>query len=394
LWSRLIGDGAWVAEMELGPSGEIDMVGYVRSQSFPTTPGCYQPVKPHPTNAILFAMQLSADAQALNWSTFLGTAQSTEVSNPDDLGVDAFGALTFGFATNILSFPTTPGTIQPIVPPGSGGGSGYWGGIAKLSSDGTQLLYSTYLTTGYSGLGAASIDPSGVVTLLGASADFFPATPGAFDENWGPGTEYQIARVDPHARRILHLRHFGGPYPKMIRGTALHADRRVVVVGSVQVGGIPTTPGAYQPNYAGGASDAFIIDLNLAVAGVIPLADGTPACHGSIVTEAWRNPVSGAADFGLYCSGAPQYALGALIIGRSAAAPTLFGGALLHVDRTPGTRVLRVRSDPYGDLVKELPVPALAPGTEFTVQFLFQNPLECAGGTAFSSSNALRLVVQ
>jgi hypothetical protein len=134
--------------------------------------------------------------------------------------------------------------------------------------------------------------------------------------------------------------------------------------------------------------------LDLQVGGVTPIGEGTPACHGPIVTEAWRNPVSGADDFGLYCSGAPEHARGALLIGRASSAPATFGGATLHVDRLAGFRTLRVASDEYGYLETRLPVPALPPGTSFAVQYVFQNNAACPGSTRFSSSNALRLVVQ
>lgn len=393
LWSRLIGNGAGVAELGVARTGEVNLVGTVRSPAFPTTPGSVQPVKPHPTNAVIFALQLSRGAQQLHWSSFLGSPYPSEFTSATDLSIDDFGCLTLGFTTNSRTFPTTPGTVQPTAPPGSSSFGG--GGVVRLAPDGSRLVYSTFLTSGGGGLGAASIDSSGVVTLIGGIGAYFPATPGSYDETFGPGSELQLARMDPHGRKLLHLRHFGGPYPKGISLTALDPGRAVVAAGVVQYpGGIPTTPGAFQPDYAGGASDSFIVMLDLQVAGVIPSGDGTPACHGPIVTEAWRNPVSGAADFGLYCSGAPELARGALLIGRPSSVPTTFGGATLHIDRLAGFRALRVTSDEYGYLETQLPVPALPPGTAFTAQYVFQNNTACPGSTRFSSSNALRLVVQ
>ncbi|MEQ1729142.1 MAG: hypothetical protein ABL982_12260 [Vicinamibacterales bacterium] len=393
-WSRLLGDKAGVLELALSPSGEINLAGTVRSPAFPTTTGVVQPIKPHATNAILFVMQLSPNAQDVRWSSFLGSDYGNEYSFPAALSVDDFGVLTFLFATNSITFPTTPGTLEPVAPGQQGGF--YGGGVARFAPDGSELICSTFLSSGNGAdLGAPSIDRSGVITLAGSAYDFFPATPGSGDEQYGPGGEFQIARLDPYGRRLLHLRHFGGPAPKLVYSTAVHPSRMISLVGTVQSpGGMPTTPGAFQPNYAGGVLDAFVMTLDLHVDGVTPIGDGTPACHGPIVTEAWRSPASGASDFGLYCSGAPENARGALLIGRAASTPTMFGGATVHVDRASGFRARRVRSDQYGYLEMELPVPLLTPGATFTAQFLFQNHGACQEGTRYSSSNAVQIVVQ
>ncbi|MBL8863905.1 MAG: hypothetical protein JNK02_18090 [Planctomycetes bacterium] len=393
LWSRILGDRAGVSQLAVASNGKIHLSGSVRGPGFPTTPGAFMTAKPHPTNQILYALQLSNDGSQLHWSTFLGTAESSEVTWAYDLSLDDFGVLALSFLTNVRTFPTTADSLLPTPPPLPGSFSG--GGILRLAPDGGHLVASTYTSAGYGSLGAPHVDRSGLVTAVGQPGSTFPATPGAADETLGPGSEVQIGRFDPRLRRLLHLRHFGGPVPKFITTASVHPDRSVTVGGSVQAPGLmPTTPGAFQPNWPGAGVGGFAITLNLTVDGVEPLASGTQACRGSIVTEAWRNPVAGAADFGLYVSGAPENARGVLFIGRPAPAPAAFGGALLHVDRTAGLRALRVRSDEFGYLEAELPVPALPPGTEFTVQFLFQNPPQCAAGTAFSSSNALRLTVR
>ncbi len=394
VWSRLIGNGAALQELAVGGSGDIYAAGVVRSPLFPTTPNSLQPIKPHPTNAVVFALRLSPGCQQVRWSTFLGSAYPSEFTLPYALSVDDFGCPSFLFGTNSNTFPTSLGALQanaPVQP-----GSFYGGGMTRIAADGSHLVYSTYLTSpGYGGLGAPSVDRSGVVTLAGNIGAYFPTTPGAEDPQDDPGAEFQIARLDPRGQRLLHLRHFGGTSAKIVTASAVHTSRSVTVAGTVQYpGGMPTTLTAFQPNYAGGSSDAFVMTLDLQVAGVTPIGDGTPACHGPIVTEAWRSPAASASDFGLYCSGAPENARGALLIGRAASTPTLFGGAVLHIDRAAGFRALRVRADEYGYLEKTVPVPALPFGTTFTVQFVFQNHRSCVGVGRYSSSNALRLEVQ
>lgn len=392
-WSRLIGDktGAW--QVEQTRAGDVVIVGNVTSPTMPTTPGVIQPVKPHPTNTILFAMRLASDGSDLQWSTFLGTAELGEDSLAYSLTLDDFDNLTFVFDTDVRNFPTTPDAFQTS-PPGTGSFNG--GGIVRMSRDGTRLIASTYLSDATSGaLGAPTVDRSGVITLIGTVGSFFPSTPGAADEVLGPGSERQLARMDPYGRRFLHLRHFGGPYPKILTDAVVHADRTVSVAGIVQPpGGMPTTPGSFQPDYPGGTTTGFVLKFDLVVAGVTDIGTGTPACHGTIVTQAWRSPASGASDFGLYCSGAPENARGALLLGQRASAPATFGGATLHVDRGAGLRMLRVRADEFGYLETPLPIPALPVGSTYTAQYLFQNHAACEGSGRLSSSNAVLLTIQ
>ncbi len=392
-WSRIFGSRAGPWRVAVTRTGNVDLVGTVVLATLPTTPGSFMPVKPHPTNTILFAMQLPSDGSSLNWCTYLGSADASDQAIPGQLSLDDFDTLTFDFTTRSRDFPTTPDSFLPTPEPSPW--SYYGGGITRLSADGSHLVGSTYTSNNSGGLGAPSCDRSGVVSAFGQPGSTFPATPGAADETPGPGSEVQIARFDPRLRRLLHLRHFGGPSPKFGTTAAVQPDRAVTVGGIVQnPGEMPTTPGAFQYAYPGAVTSGFAITLDLTVAGVTPVGAGTPACHGSIVTEAWRSPASGAADFGLYCSGAPENARGALLIGRRTAVPRTFGGATLHVDLAAGYRLLRVRTDEFGYLETPLPIPALQPGTAFTVQYVFQNHSACTGAGRYSSSNAARLVIQ
>jgi hypothetical protein len=394
VWSRLIGSNCGVWDLAITQDGHLDLIGTVRGATFPTTPGSFMPVKPHPTNQILFAMQLSGDGADLRWSTFLGSADPHEGSFPGPLSLDRHDNLTFSFTTRSTTFPTTSDSLLPT--PGSDA-SYYGGGITRLAADGSRLIASTYTTAGLQGgLGAPSTDASGVVTAISDINSQFQATPGAADTTLGPGHELQVGRLDPRLRRILHLSYFGGPVPKgPAESTFLHTDGTLTVAGMVQgPGGMPTTPGSWQPNWSGAQDGGFVFRLHLSVAGVTPIGAGTPACVGAIATEAWRNPVSGASDFGLYCSGAPEKTLGALLVGRPAATLSFLHGAAIHVDRFAGLRVLRVRTDEFGYVETPLPVPALPPGTTFAAQYVFRNTEGCPGPGRLSSSNAVLLTLQ
>jgi len=396
-WARQIGSIATVMDFAVAPDGTLTLAGYTHSRQFPTTPGVFQPTMSGFTNMNAFVSRLSPDAQDLIWSTFLGGSQPNEEDIVLGVGLDAFGGVALGIQTNSASFPTTPGTLRPEPPPADQGTAWAAGVLCRLSSDASRLIYSTFTTTSSSvgGFTYPRVDASGVVTIIGAAGSMFPGTPGAYDEVYGPGQQFQIARLDPYGRRFLHLTHVGGTGQNYVYEIAESPAGRVTVVGEVLApGGLPTTPGSFQPDFAGGFSDAFVTTMYLDVAGVTEIGPGTPACHGAIRAAALRKPSPGAADFGLYCSGAPQNARGALLVGRPRSSPVVFGGADIHVDRSAGWRMLRVHTDEFGYVESSLPIPALIPGSTYAVQYVFQNQEECQGTGRLSSSPGLRLVIQ
>jgi len=105
---------------------------------FPVTPGAYQFPGLEVGDAGAYVTELNPTATALVYSAFLGPGTGTA------LAVDGIGEVYATGSVNSAEFPTTPGAFQ----------TSYAGGFAaKLSTGGSQLLYSTFLSgpSGYSG---------------------------------------------------------------------------------------------------------------------------------------------------------------------------------------------------------------------------------------------------
>jgi Beta-propeller repeat len=116
----------------------------------------------------------------LSYVTYLGG-----VANDAGRGiaVDATGAAYIVGETMSADFPISPEAVQPGL---RGAGDVF---VAKLTPDGTALVYATYLGGGADDLGRGiAVDATGAAYIIGetASADF-PTTSGAIQATFGGG---------------------------------------------------------------------------------------------------------------------------------------------------------------------------------------------------------------
>jgi uncharacterized protein (TIGR03437 family) len=135
--------------------GNAYVAGTTNSADFPVTPGAMQP-RP----ASVFIAKLNPTGTALIYSTYLG---GTNGDGPVRIAVDQQGSVHVLGHTNSSDFPiVNPLFPQPDVQSG-------WYFLAKLSPDGSRLLYSTPLPDGYSQVNALALDSDGSVWLTGVA---------------------------------------------------------------------------------------------------------------------------------------------------------------------------------------------------------------------------------
>lgn len=128
------------------------------------------------------------------------------------------------------------------------------------------LLYSTYF--GASGGEVAydlALDERGWIYLTGytLSRDF-PVTPQAFQKDFGDGVEAFCAVLDPATpgeAALKYATYLGRAGINVGHGIAVGPDGTIYVAGSVQDRNFPVTPGAVQPQHAGGLADGFLVAL-------------------------------------------------------------------------------------------------------------------------------------
>jgi hypothetical protein len=162
VYSTILGDSLGYG-IAVDASGSACVTGFTRSRDFPTA-NALQPVYGG-GNRDAFVAKLKPDGSALVYSTYLGgTADDIATS----IAVDAAGHVYLTGGTSSLDFPTA-NALQPTL---NGPGDAF---VAKLTADGSALVYSTYLGGSDSdGGGGIAVDAVGNAYIAGStsSSDF------------------------------------------------------------------------------------------------------------------------------------------------------------------------------------------------------------------------------
>lgn len=113
--------------------------------------------------------------------------------------------------------------------------------VTKFSSDGSSLIYSTYLGGSGSDYGyAISLDTQGCAYITGQTASTdFPITPGAFQTT--PGAFF-VTKFAVDGGSLIYSTYFGSS-SFSFNGIAVDLQGCAYIAGT---GGVPTTPGAFQ----------------------------------------------------------------------------------------------------------------------------------------------------
>lgn len=183
----------------------------------------------------------------LVYSTYLGGAGE---DSSFSLAVDSAGAVYVAGVTRSGDFPGTGNSL-------SGTQDGF---VAKLNAAGDAVVYRTYL--GGSGSDAAyalALDGERSVYLTGEAGANFPTTAGAAQESYGGNQDAFLVKLDSSGV-LAYSSYLGGSGADSGQGVAITQAGDAYLTGYTE-GGFPTTPGAFDRSYNGGASDAFVAKL-------------------------------------------------------------------------------------------------------------------------------------
>jgi uncharacterized protein (TIGR03437 family) len=267
------GDLGW--GIALDTSGNVYLTGSTTSPDFPLVPasnnlsskGAADPMN-------CFVAKLSAAGNSLIYSTVMGGGKLDGCSS---VGVDSSGNAYVVGATNSSDLPVVNAVQQNFAATFFGAsGSAF---AAKLSPDGTKLLYSTYFGgTGDNAATSLAVDGAGNAYFTGfTTSSSFPVSQGAYQTTYG-GTGGQIfpifasgdafvVKLSPSGQ-VVYSTYLGGSKDEIGMGIAIDAKGDAYVGGATLSTNFPTQ-NAFQAAYRGAGGekygaggDGFITELD------------------------------------------------------------------------------------------------------------------------------------
>jgi len=183
----------------------------------------------------------------LSYSTFFGSSGFTVAYGID---VDSAGeAFITGETSPIL--PTTSGAFQSVDNDTSSDNTAF---VSKLSSDGSTLIYSTYLGgSGRDYANAIAVDAAGDAYVAGlANSTDFPVTSGAFQttnkSRLGAlnAANCFVAKLNPTGTHLEYSTYLGGSVGDSCNTIKVDSSGSAYVGGATQSSDFPVTAGAFQ----------------------------------------------------------------------------------------------------------------------------------------------------
>jgi hypothetical protein len=240
-------------------SGNAYITGSTSSINFPTLNPFQASYRSLP-NA--FVTKLNSSGSALIYSTYLGGSGAPPPAPGDSgtaIAVDNSGsAYVTGWASS-TDFPTTPSALQQ-----SNHGSSYTAFVTKFSTDGSALIYSTYLGGSVADVGGGiAVDNSGNTYVAGStrSTDFPTASPIQATNHSSQWNAF-VAKLNASGSALVYSTYLGGTGYDVGGGIALDSSGSVYTTGYTTSSDFPTVNPIQATN--NGVIAAFVAKLNAA----------------------------------------------------------------------------------------------------------------------------------
>jgi hypothetical protein len=233
----------------------IFITGHVVGGLLPTSTNAYITSPPGSRDA--FVVKFDSNGTRI-WGTYAG---GNDWDDGYGFGVDSTGNVAVLLTTATSGLQTSGMTSKP-------GGSSYDILILKLSPSGARL-WSTYIGgngTEYGYAGASDIDDNIIVTGWTNSSNF-PTTTGAVQTSLGGSYDAFVSKFSATGT-LQFSTYYGGtgtegddPVFVGYSGIATDGEKNIFIAGHT-TGSFPTTAGAFQGTYGGGARDAFVVKFS------------------------------------------------------------------------------------------------------------------------------------
>jgi hypothetical protein len=277
VWSTLVGGPG--SEEAYGL--EIDSKGYVvvhgrGAEGSPVTEGVYQKEfkgygggdtgNPHGTAQNAYICKLKPDGSAIVWASFFGIDhlhRDLALDKNDDI-YTVWGVREGKKNAHWDTWMKSQWNATAFRPKPLGGDDC---GVAKIASDGSKVIWATYMGGSGNDSLAASIrvdDKGCAYVCFDSSSTDLPTTEGAFSRTKGGGSDWYVAKLKADGSDIIYGTYIGDEGDNWINTHNLAIDSAGCCYTSTCAfsSNFPTTDGVIQRIYGGGRLDWGIIKLS------------------------------------------------------------------------------------------------------------------------------------
>jgi len=200
-------------------------------------------------NGDAFVTKLSSNGSTLIYSTYLG---GSDWDGGHGITVDSSGNAYVTGWTRSSDFPTQ----NPYQGSKPGNDDAF---VTKLSSSGSELIYSTYLGGSMDDYGCGiAVDSNGNAYVTGETESFFDfPTKNPYQGNIGGGYDAFVTKLNSSGSTLIYSTYLGGSNYDSGRCIAVDSSGNAYVAGSTGSSNFPTE-NPYQDSFAGETYDAFV----------------------------------------------------------------------------------------------------------------------------------------
>ena len=251
-YSTYLGGGLADAgyDIDIDQAGNVYVGGTTISADFPTENAIDDMLAPGGTD--VFVTKLNAAGTAVLYSTYLGGAGDDEGYW---LSVDRIGNASIVGQTGSLNFPTE-NARQPM----HGGGT-YDAYVARITADGSGLIFSTYLGGGGNDFAYGNeVDDQGNTYVTGETGSTnFPLANEAQPSHGGGGDDAFVTKLSASGT-LTYSTFLGGAGEDDGQAVAVDGTGNAFVVGRTFSANFPTSLGSFDRVF-GGVHDGFVTKL-------------------------------------------------------------------------------------------------------------------------------------
>lgn len=204
--------------------GNIYLAGAARSFDFPVESALQRVLG---GNEDAFIAKISADGARILFATYLGGTGEEEIGG---LALDPAGNAYVTGKTNSLDFPTVKALQgKCAATQGACAGTAF---VSKIAADGSTVLYSTYLGGSGGDIAAAiAVDAVGNAYITGSTkSPDFPLVH-AFQQNLAGKADIFLTKLSPDGSQIVFSTYLGGSDSDQARGVSVDASGNAVIAG-------------------------------------------------------------------------------------------------------------------------------------------------------------------